>query len=665
MNQKQSDSDSKNVNPSPHQDDTSLFGQNLETTAAQEPTPEPPAAESVIKPSSPQSSASTPASAGPKPFMMDEPAQQPPADSAPESVPTEPAHSPNPEVPNMLAPQPFPVDANMPESTPESTSTATSAPPMSSPASPPQNATEVSVDDSDSEVVSAPDDSALSGDSGSDIDNSAPQEASSLTPLPVTASEGQPTATVTPSATVGATALANQASLPVADATKPTVDSPAPVAGHTPAVEKKHPKKKLLIIGGVVALILAITAGFIFGYYIPNQPENVYNTGLDRTGDVLQELILEATEQEALEAFSQSEITMSAVVAAEGSEFNGTFTSKLNDVSSDSQLGISVASDSSDQDMDIALSVLTDVQPDNRFPDVFLRISGYSDVGLEGFVPGIDAYDGRWIAITADYIEENFSEYIDEEFEVDEDITHEDITELATVTTDVTNRYIFTSDPENAVFENREFSGEEQLDDVTAYRYVVGLNIANVKRYCTEISEQVINTQAYKKIFEVSDEEAADEIIEARESCEEAVDNTEDDPTFDMWIDKKYKLIHKVRVYEEDNRDNYAEIGQSYTGGDELSFFALYHNEEDNRDWTFDASTNTETSVTNGNSKLTQNGENPVDMDITFEIKPYSGEVNVERPSDALDVQDVLESIGNGSVLGAQSDPGEPVENTE
>ncbi|CAN5639456.1 hypothetical protein BH23PAT2_BH23PAT2_03540 [soil metagenome] len=612
MDQKRLDSD--NTNPNPQQDESPPSNQNLETASAQGPTFEPSATESVIKPSSSQPSTSTPAfSAAPKPFMMDEPTQPSTGDSIPEMASAEPAQPTSPEAPSIPAPQSFSADGNSTKLTPESTSSAPSAPPVS----------------------------------------------------PTTTHEGQPSATVTPSATVGATALANQAPLPVPDVTKPTVDSSAPVAGQTPAGGKKHPKKKLLIIGGVVALTLIAVAGFVFGYYIPNQPDNVYSTGLDRTGEVLQELILEATEEDALEAFSQSEVTMSAVVTAEGNEINGTFTSKLNDVSSDSQLGISVASDTPDQDMDIALSILTDLQADNRFPDVFLRFSGYRGLGLEGFVPGIDAYDGKWIAITADYIEENFGEYIDEEVETDGDITHEDITELATVTTDVTNRYIFTSDPENAVFENREFVGEEQLDDVTAYRYVVGLNIANAKKYCAEISEQVINTQAYKKMLGLSDEDVTDAVAEARESCEEDVEISQDDTTFDMWIDKKYKLIHKVRVYEQETRDNYIEIGQNYTGGNNLSIFALYHNEEDNLDWTFEASTNPETSVTSGSSKLTKNGENPVDMDITFEIKPYSGDINVERPTDVLDVQDVLEALGNGSVLGAQSDLDEPPENIE
>ncbi len=77
---------------------------------------------------------------------------------------------------------------------------------------------------------------------------------------------------------------------PIAPPMPPTPE-PSPMAiggGETPPVPNYPTKSKLpkktLFIGLAVFALFAGVGGYIFGFYLPNQPENVWNNGLKNSG---------------------------------------------------------------------------------------------------------------------------------------------------------------------------------------------------------------------------------------------------------------------------------------------------------------------------------------------------------------------------------------------
>src|SRR5688500_18121467 len=50
-------------------------------------------------------------------------------------------------------------------------------------------------------------------------------------------------------------------------------------------------KKKALVAAGAAAVVVLGAAGYVFGFYLPNKPENVYKSALSNTGEGYQALI--------------------------------------------------------------------------------------------------------------------------------------------------------------------------------------------------------------------------------------------------------------------------------------------------------------------------------------------------------------------------------------
>src|SRR5690606_10369733 len=115
---------------------------------------------------------------------------------------------------------------------------------------------------------------------------------------------------------------------------------------------------------------------------------------------------------------------------------------------------------------------------------------------------------------------------------------------------------------------------------VKAYHYKAALNQDHLEDYCVALSHAVLSTDAYKNVTGLTDDEIADEKDRAKEGCKtQAGDTVKDTKTFDLWIDSKYKLIHKVRLYDPNDSKIYTEIGQLYKGGDKLSLFVAVHDD--------------------------------------------------------------------------------------
>jgi len=433
---------------------------------------------------------------------------------------------------------------------------------------------------------------------------------------------------------------------------QPNSFGPQPIVGNfepnLPPPSKSNKKKKLFIAAGAsLALVLAVS-GFVFGYYIPNQPENVYRTGLERSGDAIHEMILQSTDAEKLEQIKKSEFDGSLEVTSDEFNASGNFNAKLDPTKSDSSLDVKYK-EKDQQEKSFTLKALTELKEGSRFPNVYLQISGLKALQLDDIAPGFSDYDGKWIVVEADYLESLGAGFLPpEEKKNKENVSAEEVAELIRSISEVNNEYLFSTDPSKAVLENREYLGKEKTEEgIDSFHYKVGVNKDNAVAYCKALSDKVLSSRAVKKFIDADDKQIEEYKKSSIEDCDKSKDDIKQDETFDMWVDSKYKIIHKIRIYEEkDKTDKYTDIGQIYNGGDKLSFFVRYHDDKNNLNVKF--TLDVDIKQLNSKAKITasQEGADSFNGSGSIAAKPYDGEINTDKPAGAIPISEILAKFG-------------------
>ncbi len=401
-------------------------------------------------------------------------------------------------------------------------------------------------------------------------------------------------------------------------------------------------KKKRIIIGAVVgvAALVALSLGAVFGLVLPNQPDNVWSTGLSRTGKTVDRLVEEGTTQEKLDAYKSSELVGNVEVKTPQGDFKADVGSKYDAKKSDSTLSYKGA------DQDLSIRVMSDLADGKLYPDVYFQVNGIAKLGLDAFVPGVSAYDGKWIAASSDYLATVIpAEAKDAKQDT---FTEKDATELVKIVSATTQEYVLTSDKSKAVIEQRSFVGTEKIDnDITANHYTAGVNIENAKKYCKALIERVMAADAYKRIPGVDASKVEEDKTKALKDCDEsATKDIKAEDTFDLWIDKKTKLISKARFTDKDEAGTYVEVGQTYKKGDVIPVFFKLNSDKDKYTGTLNIEANTKANTTKMTLKAETTGDQKVSGTASLELKPFKGDIKVDKPGDSIPLEQVLQQFG-------------------
>ncbi len=365
---------------------------------------------------------------------------------------------------------------------------------------------------------------------------------------------------------------------PAAIPTGPVVSSVLPsqqTSGLNFGAPRKR-KKTYLLIGAVVSLVLALGAGFVFAYYLPNRPQNVYKTGLNHSGRAITTLVSKATEQKALDSFKKTEINATADASFNGGSYSGTFNVKLDTTKADGNASFT-AKETGSLDKVFTAKFKAALDSGAQYPNAYFQLSGFKSFGLDSYWPAVADFDGKWIAVEAAYLKSIGVPPTTAQQTAQKQFTTADFTELAKTTADVTSEYVLTANPTRAVFVNKKFVAKESVDGISAYHYQVGLNKDHLKNYCTVMVDRLLATNAYKKLPWVDTNNLEAEKTSMKTDCEDSTKDIKESDTFDMWVDAKYKLIYKFRITDPNNAEAYTDIGQHYSGTNEVSLFVNYH----------------------------------------------------------------------------------------
>lgn len=395
---------------------------------------------------------------------------------------------------------------------------------------------------------------------------------------------------------------------------------------------------------GIVLLVVLFSGGYVFGYYIPNKPENVFKTGLNRTGLMVDRLEANSTDKAKLVAMKDINFSGTLSVSGPDGKQGGSFNTRYNDTVSDSKLTY----DPGNGKQPFEAQAVTDLPKSAEFPNVYVKLSGLSTLGLDQFVPEVSQYDGKWISISSSYLGSLLPGDALQKSS-SSTVTADDISALSKVVVMTTRQYIFTSDPTKAVLVNKGFIGKEKIEtNLTADHYTVGIDKAHAKDYCKALITNIMDADAFKKLPGVSgnmDSQRQSTIT----SCQKNIDTgIKDSDTFDMWIGTDKKLINKVRFTDSKDNTTYVDIGQTYTSGSKLPLFLNGHNGKDNFDLTSNLTVDMDSFASTGSmtTNFKDDMNKPWTVKADFSLKPNKGVVTITSPKDAIPVQQVLQALG-------------------
>lgn len=468
----------------------------------------------------------------------------------------------------------------------------------------------------------------------------------------------------------------------------PIIAGQGGVSNITTAPAPKKSKRKLLFII-IPIIILVVMAAYFFGFYWPNTPQNVWNTGLGRSGKQFSAIIDKLSDKDALMAYEKTAIKLEGTIEVDGQKVQLNIDTNYDATKSDTKAA--VQSNSNDLPLQLEAKVKTNLPQDALLPNAYFNISGFKDLGLDGFIPGINKYDGKWVAVEQDFLKQ-FEENLNAQPE--DDATGPSYEEVISVVNDfnsVTQQYVFNADPNYSVLMLEDFIGTEDSEGIKANHYKAKINNENTTKYCVALIDKLAANQTVKKYYGLDGEDYDKQVQEQKDDCVNTDEEANNNETFDIWFDKKYKLLHKIRVYadnesfiktlqdqkkqenyydclsnatksdqecqailkepvdiEVDLGTEYTEFGQIYSSKNEILMFANYkkENKDDNTNLRLELNVNTDNLAFGGSMALTSKSEySDTKMNIKITTEPYSGEVDGTKPSGAIPIQEMLKDL--------------------
>lgn len=419
---------------------------------------------------------------------------------------------------------------------------------------------------------------------------------------------------------------------------------------------KKKSKKVLFGVIALIAVLILSGGAYAFAIYIPNLPQNVWKKGLNNSARVMGKLVDNSEQENKLTQFTDSEFKGSIKFDSASLKANGNLNFKYNGKDSSSNGDVSL--DLGDgQNYKLSVEAITKTVEVMKFPDVYFKLSGLKETEFfDYFMPGIGEYDGKWILLSSEYFDSLPQESSAEDimkFNYDS-LTAQELSEVTQAIVTTSNDYLFSTDPETAVINQKEFTGKEDLDGVTAFRYKATLNKDNTIKFCDALVDNVTKTTGYKKIAGISNDSQLEESKKAgHDSCAQGKEEMNDDETvFDVWIDSKYKLITKVRVYDPEDSNLYADIGQKYDGGDDIeAYIDLSKISKDVKTAKVTLNVNFKDGSLKGEGNFESTGsaeEEKFSLNVKLESKPLE-KLEIEVPKDAVKFEDVLQKLAESS----------------
>lgn len=438
---------------------------------------------------------------------------------------------------------------------------------------------------------------------------------------------------------------------------------PSPALSAYPAFSQKTPKKrqKIIIISAIITVLVIGTLGYLFGIYIPNKPENAYSNGLDRTGKALEGIVDASAEKEQIEKLRRAELDGTFEAKFGEERVTGTIKSKYDSQRLDAVID-ATSNLTSETDQTYSASLLVEKKDGSTYPSSYFKVKGLAALGLDQFIPGISSFDDKWILVEDTLVKTLTDQYSSlfsggvfaptngSDSDVSgqqQDITAEDVVEVSKIFTNVTREYVLTKSSDKSVLINKQFIGKETVDDTKTYHYQVAIHKENFGQYCKALNNALIDSKAYKKFAGTNEETVKAEKENGEKSCDESKADIDENETADLWINAKYKLIHKIRFTDKENPKDYVEIGQKYKGKNDLYLFTNIIEDSTKTTASVVLAIDMKTMISNLKADLKSDSETDNGaVTLSLDFKPINDDVSIEEPQGAIKLQDAATQLG-------------------
>jgi hypothetical protein len=411
-------------------------------------------------------------------------------------------------------------------------------------------------------------------------------------------------------------------------------------------------QKRSLMLVGLIVLILILVGGYVFAFYLPNTPDNIYKTSLGRTATGYDKLVDYLSTQENQHykgstttgdfKFTSSEISGDGSLSAQTDGHNTT--GKLNMDIAGQKLGLDFRG----------------IQPSGQTtPDVYLRLNGIKSLldtyGLEAF----DSTDGQWVVVDHTLIESALQSAGQSSGTKVASPKFSQVQDALDKVGQVNRKYLFTTDTSTAVLVKKKNLGESKRDGREVQGYLLGYSKTNLKAYVralgTALDQSSLNDW-YKQTSDgksISSQMAIDDMVKS-------IDRADGNYTFTMYVDTGTKLIETVHFPDSSSGTpaSYLELGLHYTGGSSYPFVLKLSGDEGDSSFTgtLTMTLNTDTKVVAFKVNLTfgDHADSGVfTANLTF--RPSNQQLHLTTPAGAQSITDLVQSLGLGDLF---SNPG-------
>lgn len=423
-------------------------------------------------------------------------------------------------------------------------------------------------------------------------------------------------------------------------ATQPEVEQPKSVdslISIVPPTDRKKGKKKFALFAVIIAALLigGGGAGAYFGLYLPSQPENIWKSAMTNSGKVYDEAVAYAIKDREDKAMRlEGSYDVDGAVESDGKisgEWKG-LDGKINGELS--AAGLKIGFDA------------RTIKATDDSADLYFKLSGLQGLGtLAGggqIGEAINGVNNQWFVIDHTLVEQAVAAG-------GEEYSKEDVAALLEKAGVPTKEYLLSSDPQKAVFEVREQIGSEKKEGRNTYHFKVGYNNDNFGKYVEALCSAVKDDKIGKVLLENEKKSCSDLGKDAA--------NQKTDQTADVWVDKRTKLPHIVRISDPKNAESWVEIGQDYQGGDEFPMTIKLRSKEDKQNLEVDikavVNTKTDAATLDGTFSMKGSSSQGISGKVSVKLTQSSdASVKVDKPENAKSIIELMNSLGLGELIG-------------
>ena len=405
-------------------------------------------------------------------------------------------------------------------------------------------------------------------------------------------------------------------------------------------------QKKWLVPALIAAAVTLLLGGaYVFGLYLPNQPESVFSKSLERSGEAADKLV----------AYMQDTKDM------KGAALSGTMSAKSSDVSMEAtmegeadakNLSLTTNANVAGQKFTVDFKALDASQSEN--PDMYVKLSGAKELLSQMGGAQLSSLDGQWVAIDHTLLD-TYEQQLESVAgtNVSGTPSAEQLNDAVAKVQAVNKDFLFTSNKAKSVLTYDSFIGKETKAGHQVNHYKASYDKAHLGSYVEALEKALDESKLNDWAKGQSEGKSISKTIRLDE-LKKAVDKSKGNEVFDVYVDTDNKLVQSIVFTDTKEKTTYT-IAQNYTGGDTYPFeFAIDSKGSQAGKLTFDLSVNTKTDELGVKINVDITG---MTLALNMTVTPTDKAVTVTAPTGAKPVTDIMKQLGVGQddVLGAQT----------